>query len=320
MSYSLGDDRFISLGVAYQRKKSQPEFSNSFKATDEEYYLYPIVGLGNFDTNLLTNKLIISDQNPSFTLAYHSGEKNKFSANYTFYPGKENWKNPITSLKDDNSDKLYKYDYQKHNLVCSYLINTPKYHLLSKANVELISGKGFTYNYGYQDAYIYDGLNFNSSLDLLRNNKNLFDQTGIELGFENISKKDLTLGPLMEYTNLTMNLQTGCHFALNTNNKIKFSIKGGYKYNLSYTHDLASAASKHYSINIAHNEMAYHTADYYNMGGELSWFRQLKNMGTEWALDFNRLSPTNIKISNQYSILEKSTNRTYIGINFNLIF
>ncbi|WP_372640988.1 DUF6850 family outer membrane beta-barrel protein [Ancylomarina sp.] len=319
ISYSMGDDKNLSLGIAYNRVKSKPEFRNKFKATGTEYYLYPTIGLGNFDKDVRSESLIIKDQNPSFTLAYHSGNKNKFSVSYTLYPGEEKWENPISSLKEDGS-KLYKYDYKKHNLVSSYLINTPKYHLLSKAKVELISGKGYKYNFGYRDAYIYDGVNFKGSFDLLRNNKNIFDQSGIELGFEDVSKKDLTNAHLMEYTNLNVNLHTGFNFALNTSNKVKFTLNGGYKYNLSYTHDLASAAAMNYTINIAHNEMAYHTADYYNVGGKLSWFHQFKSTGIEWALDFNRLSPTDIKISNQYSILEKSTNRTYIGLNFNLIF
>lgn len=320
MTYSMGQDKYLSLGIAYKRKKSKPEFHNSFKATSEEYYLYPLSDMGNFDDVLNSESVIITDQNPSFTLAFHSGSKNKFSASYTYYPGLEKWKNPITSVKGDLSDKLFKYDYNRHNLVGSYLTNSTQYYLLSKAKVELISGKGFKYNKGYRDSYIYDGIKFNSSIDLLRNQKNIFDQSGLELDVENVSKKDLTNAHLMEYTNLKINLHTGFNFDLNTLNKFKFTMNGGYKYNLSYNHDLASASSMHYTTNLAHNEMAFYTADYYNIGAKLSWFHKFKNIKTEWALNYDKISPTNIKINNQYSILEKSTNQTYIGLSFNLIF
>lgn len=319
-SYQLHNNQYLSMGISYRRKKSEPQYSNKFKVNGTEYYPYISTGLGDFEDQEGLDKLLITDQNPSFLVAYHSGNKNKFSATYTFYPGKEEWKYYITSVDSPISENLYKYEYQKHDFGLSHLVNSDQYRLLSRLKAEVITGKGYIFRTSYQDSYIYDGQKLNASLDLLRNKRQLFEHSTLELSMENVSKKDMVYAQLMEYMNLSIMTKTNFNFTINQSNKLQATINGAYRYNLSYTHDVASAGSKPYTLNIAYNEMAYNTANYYKVGGELSWFRQYEKVGTKWSFNYQYSAPTDIKIENNYSILEKSNNRTFIGLNFNLIF
>jgi hypothetical protein len=319
-SYKIQNHQYLSMGISYHRKKSEPQYSNKFKVNGSEYYPYTSTGLGDFEDQEGLDELLITDQNPSFLLAYHAGNKNKFSASYSFYPGKEEWKYYITSVDSPISENLYKYEYQKHDFTLSHLVNSDQFQLLSLVRSELITGQGYKFRTTYQDSYIYDGIKLNASLDLLRKKKRLFEHSALELGMENISKKDMVYAQLMEYMNLTIMAKTNFNFAINQTNKLQCTLNGGYRYNLSHTHDVASAASKPYTLNIAYNEMAYHTANYYKAGIGLSWFRQYKKVDTQWTFNYQYTAPTDIKIENNYSLLEKSTKRDYIGINFTLIF
>lgn len=320
ITYNIKTTHFLSLGVTYHRKRSEPKYHNEYNAASDEYLVFTTKGLGDFDSQQNTYSLNIKDQNPEFTLSYHGGEKNKLSINYSFYPGSEQWRYYITSLGSTTPEELYKYDYTKQNLTSSYLINTPQLHLLSKIKAQLISGEGFEYRNGYQSTYIYDDITVNSSFDLLRDDRRLFDQINLEVAMENISKKDMQVAQLMEYANIMVGTSTGFNYALNSSNNIRVTLGGKLKYNLSYTHDLGAASSKAYTKNIAYNEMAYATADYVSYGTEISWYTQYNKMSTQWSLKMDHTAPTNIRINNQYSVLEESTNKNSIGLNFKLFF
>lgn len=320
ITYQISDFAYLSLGASYHRKRSEPMFNNDFIASESEYFVYTSNGLGEFDNQQGTDRLNIQDKNPQFTLSYHKSGKNRLWINYSIYPGKEEWRYYITALLSNQPEELYKYDYLKHNLTTSYLINTPNFRLLSKIKSLLISGKGYKYITGYQNTYNFDGINIDGSFDMLRENSKLFNQLNMDIELENISKKDMRYGHIMKYTNIATAIETGCNIAKNEKNRIQLLLNGRYKYNLSYTHDVVAAGAKPYTINIAHFEMAYATADYAVWGGKLSWFKQYKNIGTEWNINFQQTAPVKIRISNQYSLLEKTTRRNSIELNFNLFF
>lgn len=319
LNYQISETQNISAGIGYIKKKSEPAFRNEYHSTTDEYTINLTTDFEKIAEVFTSSEFVITDMNPSFLLGYNVINKNSFSVNYSYYSGSELWEKKIGSLGSATDRKQFEYKYNKHNALASYLINNANYHLLNKLDIEFISGQSYSTSINYGST-IYDGLKLNGTIDLLRNNRKLFDQTGIELGFENVSKKDLKNGHLMEYSNLNINFKTGFNTSFSKLNTVRIEAEGGYKINLSYVHNTASVPDAFYTKDIAHNEMAFHTADYYTLGGKLTWFHQFKKSATEVVLNFQQLTPTDIKIQNQYSILEKSTNRTHIGLSFNLIF
>ena len=86
----------------------------------------------------------------------------------------------------------------------------------------------------------------------------------------------MTYAQKIEYTNLNAKFVTGICIPVSKKDKITLDIEASYRYNLDYTHSIASAATKPYTTNLAYNEVAYNTCDYYKAGGKLSFFKNLK--------------------------------------------
>jgi len=321
VDYKLADHQTLSIGSSYYYKKSSPEFSNEFKTSGSEYYLYFNEGLGDFNEIAMSQKFYLKDQHPKYFIGYRSGQQNTFSITYSAYPGNEHWDYKITSMLTDTDKELYKYEYFNNKLLSSFLIDKSNYKSYNSLEANYISGTGYK-NRGevFQKTYLYDGFNLKAESELLRPNADLFRLSSMNISFENIRKKDMVYAHQIEYTNIKAEIKTGYSFELNSANELVFDLEGAYKHNLSYTHDVVSAGSKPYTLNLAYNEVAYHTTSYYTIGGELKWFQQLDKMATELLISFRHLTPSNIKINNPYSFINKKEFRYFLNTSLNFYF
>lgn len=320
LNYKLGQDNFLTVGISYFYRKGEPKFSNEFKTNGPEYYLYFNEGLGDFNDISISSTYYWKNQNPKFYLGYFTGTKNKFSVSCSGFMGNEKWENKITSTLVDNKKDLYKYEYFENKLLISYLLNKESFKLFNLVESQYINGTGYK-NVGYfQKTYTYDGLDFKSTSELLRPQAKLFYNSSIDFCFESKSKKDMVYAQQIDYTNLSANIKTGYRKQFNAINAISFDVETLYKYNLSYTHNVVSASSKPYTTNLAYNEIAYHASDYYMVGGNVTWFKKIKNMGIELKLAYKYVKPLNIPVTNIYSVLTKDTKREYLEANLNIYF
>ena len=322
LTYQLKENRHISLSLAYLYKKSSPKFSNEFKTNGEEYYLYMNEGLGDFNNDIdISDRMYFKDSNPKFSLGYFSGNKNKFSLQYSFYPGKEEWEYRITSMLTETKAVINKYEYINNNLTSSYQVNKYNYELFNLLKASYISGTGYkNRTLVFQKSYVYDATNLSFKSKLRRKDKQLFYLSSINLSFRNVSKKDMVYGQKITYSNCKIDLQSGCMFNLQKDNSLLIDILGAYNSNLSYTHDVVAAASKPYTTNVAYNEVSYNTANYYKIGTQVKWHKKIKSYVGELYFKYNYIKPTDIKINNQYSILTTNDKRSFIEAGINVYF
>jgi hypothetical protein len=321
VSYNFNAHRSLSLGVAYYYHKTTNTYTNKFKTSGSEYFLYNLNGLGDFDQTELDDHVIITDKNPKFLLSYFSGEKNKLSLLLSFYPGKDEWNNKITSLNSLKSEELYKYDYLDNNFTGTYLISNSNYELFNKLTTNIIVGNGYEYRgAAYQKTYLYEGITSAYSADLYRTDKNFFYKNKLGLNFESIRKKDMTYAHEMKFTNLTASLKTGYFLPFNSKNKLTIDAGVNYKINLDYLHEVVAASSKPYTTNIAYNEMAFNTADVIQMDGEATWFGYIGKLKAEYKIQYSYIKPMEIRIMNDYSQLDTNTYKHNISTSINLYF
>ncbi|MFO7844550.1 MAG: hypothetical protein R6V16_12135 [Bacteroidales bacterium] len=320
VSYAIKESSNISLGVSYFYKKAAPDFINEFKTNGPEYYLYINEGLGDFNKINLSQKFYFKNQNPKYYISYFSGDKNLFSLMYSAYIGEERWDYKITSTLTDTDKELYKYEYFSNEIISSYLINEQHYKSFNSIELNYINGTGYKNRGTFQKTYIYDGLKIDGRSELLRADSDLFYLSSMNIYFEKMSKKDMIYAHQIDYTNIKAKLKTGYSFGINANNKLSIDIEGAYKHNLSYMHDVVSAGSKLYTLNLAYNEVAYHTANYYTIGGQLKWNKQLENIGTELRINYSYLTPTDVKLKNQYSMVFDTQYRCFWEANLSFYF
>ena len=320
INYNLNKFAHFSLGLAYFYKKSSTEFKNEFKTNGEEYNLYAVNGLGDFDNVSLSDIFYITDKNPGLYLSYFSGKKNKLSFLYSIYNGKELWKYKISSINGNRKQELYKYSYLTNKLRASYIITNPEHEFHNYVNAKLITGDGYKMNQAYRKTYIYNETNIDYNSALLRLNRKLFYKNIINVNLVSISKKDMTYAQKIEYTNLNAKLVTGICIPVSKNDKITLDIEASYRYNLDYTHSIASAATKPYTTNLAYNEVAYNTCDYYKAGGKLSFFKNLKKIKAEINVEYLYNKPTDVKLFNNYSYITKDMDKEYIKTCISLFF
>lgn len=321
VSYNFTAHSSLSLGLAYYYHKTTNTYSNDFKTSGPEYFLYNLNGLGDFNQAEIDDHIIITDQNPKILLSYFSGEKNKFSLHYSLYPGNDEWNNKIVSLNSETPEKLYKYEYLNNNITGSYLVSKTNYEFFNKVNANVILGDGYEYRgTSYQPTYLYEGITAAYTSDLYRHNKHIFYKNLLGFSFENIRKKDMTYAHEMKYTNVSANIKTGYFLAVNSKNKLTIDLGLSYKMNLDYLHEVVAAASKPYTINIAYNEMAYNTADVLQFGTEGTWYGTIGKLKTEYKLQYNYTTPLKIRILNNYSQLETNTYKNNISASINFYF
>ncbi len=315
-SYAITKSKHMSLGLSFYYKKGSPQFSNTFFGTEPDQKLNFNEGLGDFsEIDNLSNQYYLTNKNPKYYVGYFSGIRNKFSIAYSLYSGDELWENRIYSEPIDSvyqsHEELYKYEYLSQEIISSYLIDKSNYKVFNFLSAKYINGTGYRYRGFYEKTYIYDGLNIKATSQLLRPNSSFFNLSKLTLDYENVSKKGMLYANQIDYTNITTNIRTGYSFKLNTSNKLAFNIDGSYKYNLSYKHDVVAAAQRRYTEVFAHNEVAYHTTNYYTIGGEIKWLKQSQKMGTELLVKYRYLTPTDVKFINQYSIISDKNYRYY---------
>lgn len=320
INYTLKEDRYISLGVSYCYRKASPDFSKEFKTNGSEYFLYLNEGLGDFNEISISEKLYLKNQNPKYYINYFSGKQNKFSVAYSAYVGNEHWDYRITSTITDTDQELYKYEYFSNEVLTSYLIDKEKYKSFSLLEAKYIDGTGYKNRGVFQKTYIYNALKLKGTSKLYRPNSDLFYLSTMIIDFENLSKKDMVYAQQIDYSNLKANIKTGYLFKVNSSNKLAFNVEGSYKYNLSYSHNVVSAGSKKYTLNLAYNEVAYQTANYYTIGGEMKWLKQLQNVGTEFRIAYSYLTPTDVKFTNEYSLISKDKYRYFWEASLNFYF
>lgn len=323
--YQLNENNFWSLGVSYYYKKGTPKFSNVYFGSDDEYKLYFNEGLGDYGKiDDLSNNYILKNQNPKYYINYYSSKKNILSITYSAYLGNENWENKIKKESDPNiyqtHKNLYKYEYVSQDLIGSYLIKKQNYKIFNLLEANYIDGTGFRYKGFYEKTYIYKGLNIKALSKLTRPKSNLFYLNTISFNFENKSKKDMLYAHQIAYSNLYANIKTGYSLKITPSNSLTLDIEGTYKVNLSYTHNPVSAVSKPYTLDLAYNEVAYHTANYYKVGAQAKWQKMIKDNCYELFFKYEYLKPTDLKIKNQYSILNKKDTRNFIEFGLKLFF
>lgn len=319
-SYQLSENKHVGFGLSYVNQKSEPSFNAEYKVTGTEFDIHVLNGLADFIDVGISDKMYILNQSPKLYLSYFSGNKNKLSISYTFYPGKELWKNRITSLTSTTPEKIYKYEYLDNTVVASYLINKPASKILNKLNARFISGNAYQNRSGFQKTYINTQLNVELTSDILREDQQLFHHSTFGLLFKTSSKKDMIYAPEMDISNLTLNTGTSFYIPVNSKSKLNLKLKAGYRYNLTDNYITSSAKQKLYTLNIAYNELAVKTADIIKMGADLTLHKKMNSISAEFKLGYNYVTPTNIKLHNQNSILEKTDNRNYWCTSINLFF
>ncbi|WP_372774215.1 DUF6850 family outer membrane beta-barrel protein [Mangrovibacterium sp.] len=321
VSYNPTTHRSLSLGLAYYYHKTTNEYTNNFKTSGSEYFLYNLNGLGDFSETELDDHVIITDKNPKLLLSYFSGEKNKLNLLVSVYPGIDKWNNKITSLNSIKTKELFKYEYLNNNFEGSYSISKNKYELFNKLTANVITGNGYEYRgTAYQKTYLYEGLTSAYSTDLYRHNKKLFYKNKLGLGFESIRKKDMTYAQEMKYTNLTASVKTGYFIPVNSRNKLAIDAGVNYKLNLDYLHQVSAAASKPYTTNIAYNEMAFNTADFIQVDGEAKWHGYIGKLKAEYKIRYSYTKPLDIKVVNSYSLLNTNTMKNSLSASLNIYF
>ncbi len=321
LSYNFNAHRNLSLGVAYYYKKTTNTYSNEYKTSGMEYDLYTLNGLGDFNAAEMADDIIITDKNPKFLLSYFSGEKNKLALIFSFYPGNEEWNNKITSLTSLTDEKYYKYEYLNNNFTGTYLLSKKYYELYNKLSANLILGDGYEFRgIAYQATYLYEAFKVDYTADLNRKGKNFFYKNKFGVTLESIRKKDMTYAHEMKYTNLMASLGTGYFRAVNSKNKFTIDAAASYKMNLDYLHEVAAAASKPYTTNLAYNEMAFNTADVLQADIDATWYTYIGKLKTEYKIQYNYIKPLDIKITNSYSLLDTDTYKNTITAKINLYF
>lgn len=321
LSYKLDNYRTLALGVAYYYHKATNTYSNDFKTSGSEYYLYSLNGLGDFNKAEISDQVIITDKNPKFLISYFSGQKNKLNLLLSFYPGNNQWNNKITSENSLTPEKFYKYEYLDNNFTGTYLISENNYDIFNNVSANFITGNGYEFRGGaYQKTYLYEGLNAAYSTDLYRKRKSLFYKSMLGINFETIRKKDMTYAHEMKYTNVLVSAKTGYLVNVNSNNKLAIDAGANYKLNLSYLHEVVAAGSKPYTTNMAYNEMAYNTADVIETNFETTWFGKIGKLKAEYRLQYSYINPLKIRIKNNYSQLETDNNKNNISARISLYF
>lgn len=319
-TYTLNKHRNISLGVSYFFMKGQPNFSNEFKTDGPEYYLYFNEGLGDFDNIELSATMYLKNQSPKYYIGYFSDKKNKFSAAYSLYIGNEHWDHKITSSITETDQEIYKYEYFDNQLNVSYLVKEKSYELFNNIEANYISGSGYKNRGVFQKTYNYERLSLVGSSELLKPRTNLFYLSKVSVGLETLSKMDMVYAQKIEFTNANAKLRTGYAININTRNKIVVDAEVFYKHNLSYKHSIAAARAKPYTLNLAYNEIAYNSANYFRLGGDVGLLMDMKSSGVELRLSYRFLTPTSVQFSNEYSVIAKSNYRHFLQTSLNIIF
>ena len=320
-SYHFNTSRSLSFGVAYYYKKTSNQYSNDFKINGSEYYLYNLNGLGDFDKIEQEDDVVITDQNPKFLLSYFAGNKNKLSLHLSFYPGNDKWNNRIKKLNSEVPEQLYKYEYLNNNFTGTYLVAKNNYELFNHISANFILGNGYEFRgSAYQQTYLYEGITASYSADLCRKDKNMFYKNKLGIDLNNIRKKDMTYAHEMKFTNLTASLKTGYYHPINLRNQLTIDVSASYKMNLDYLHQVVAAGLKPYTSNLAYNEMAYNTADVLELGTEATWFGSIGNIKAEYKIQYNYITPLDIKIVNNYSLLDTNANKNNISASISLFF
>ncbi|PWD99610.1 DUF6850 family outer membrane beta-barrel protein [Marinilabilia rubra] len=320
INYALGDNKYLSLGASYFYRKGQPNFNNEFKTNGPEYYLYFNEGLGDFNDFSIDSRHYWKNQNPKYYVSFFTGDKNKFSISYSGFFGEEKWENKITSTLVQNAKDLYKYEYFENKLLTSHYISKEAYKLFNFIESVYISGTGYKNTGVFQKTYNYEGLDINSSSELIRPQADLFYRSSMDFFFESKSKKDMVYAHQIDYTNLSVKLKTGYRKQFNPLNALALDLEFLYKQNINFTHNVVSAGSKPYTLNLAYNEVAYHAADFYQIGGDITWFKKVKKMGLEFKLGYKLINPANIPVSNNYSTINTDTQREYLETSLEIYF
>lgn len=320
VGYLIRQDKSVSLGLAYKYRKMQPSFSNDFKATGEEYNIYSIFGMGNFNDAMISDKVWVTDKNPEFILSYIGGSRNVFSLDYSFYPGRELWRNVVTSLNSTTPEERYRYDYYDNRINASYLFKKPGYELTGRIKLRYTSGTAYENRETFQRTFISDQLITEFSFALLRPSGSFLYKTDLLVNLESIDKKDLIYAQKIQYTNIGAGIKSGHRLNINQKNRLILDISSYYKINLDYVHDVASAGSMPYTLNIAYNEVAYYSSDYLQLGTGIRWQRVLRKVFPELALEYSYREPVKVRYTNDYSIVNLNSNKNYLKATINLYF
>lgn len=322
-SYQFAENRYFTFGAGYYYTKREPEMTNNYSQGNDpaDYFLYTTDGLGNFSKHEMVNFLTIQDINPQFTAGIYIKEKNEFSVNYVFYKGKETWKYKSASFRNnEDSDKLYKYDYYRNTVDASYQIHGDVSEWLNFFKFKSIVGESFNESNNNMKTYMCNNMNFDYSLYLLRSYNNMFYKSIFQAEYDYDYRKDMQYAHKIEYSNLKFKLGTGFKINFGGTSCMTFDVAGSYRYNLDYTHDVAVAGSKPYTQNLAYNEVAYSTADYLKLDGDVRFNFKIKNIHTELSLGYSRMTTQDLKIENEFSVLTDDDKRNTLRARINLIF
>lgn len=320
-SYHLSANRSISLGAEFNRKKSNPSFTNSYKASGSAYNLYFNEGLGDFNQIALSTDIYYKANYPRFTVGYFSGVKNKFTLQYGLETASEKWEYRISSTTSTTDELLYKYDYLKNELQGSYLLNTQNTQIFNLVKANYTLGTGYRNQSNIlQKTYLYDAFNIKVLSKINRPKSHLFYGSEININFDYSNRKDMIYAQRINYANLLATAETGYLFSISEGNTVSIDGKIGYKFNVDYTHELGAASGKPYTLNLAYNEVAYYSSDYFLMGGKVRWNRNLKQFSSDLFFGIEYKKTTNILYTNVYSILEENSNRVHLSAGFSIYF
>lgn len=200
------------------------------------------------------------------------------------------------------------------------MVKESSFELFNIVEASYISGSGYKNRGVFQKTYNYEGLCLVGSSELLQPKANLFYLSKVSIGFETLSKMDMVYAQKIELTNANAKLRTGYAININKNNKIVADVEVLYKHNLSYGHSIASARTKPYTLNLAYNEIAYNSANYLKIGGDLGFLVQKDKSGVELRLSYRYLTPTSVQFSNEYSVIAMNNYRHFFQTSLNIIF
>ena len=315
LAYRINSNRSLGIDLAIRNKKAKPELNNSFIHSGDDLNPRLLTGLGDFNKFTFENQIFILDRSPEFTLSYLSKGEKTVRLQLNSIPGVERWDRKITSLEAQKSIDYLKYNYYKNTLDVSMLFKKTAKTFLAKANIYSLFGNGYEYrNEAYQKTYIYNNIGTTLSGDLINPVKQLFYKNRFKLNVDYSRKKDMIYAQSMSFLNANLQLQTGYRYDINASNKLCFNLKPGLKWNLFYTHDPVAASKKPYTLNIGYDYVAYTSANIVNTGADITWNADYKDIDIEIIVDYKYCLPIDIKLQNQYTPLNQSTNRQHVNL------
>ena len=295
--YKLNLKNTLSIGVNYNRVKTEPTLSNKYhhETTSLIYNRYLNAGLGTYIKNISDYKIKIEDVFKGVLAhwLYHSGD-NKYSLLYKMGIGEENYYNKReTSIEVENL--ILKYKYLSHTLDAFFIHKWEDKYINIAANSKLIKGEGNQWiesSASYLANYQVDLLNIDMNATLYQPNS-ILRKVSVITGLEKEERLDKNYGYQFNYTNFSAGLSAQLS-VLFKKGEISLESGGVFKKNIDNTNSPNAATSNIYTTWIAYPTMSYLSSDFITFPSQIKYEIPLRNYFLEFTLHATIIKPLKI--------------------------